>query len=140
MREVMLNKDEAFGTQIPIQMPIQQVDDELPARRKRPRPWVLKHIGTRNPIGMPFVNVVGKPIDVVKRKTGFAKAILNRIHRELICMLRATETFLFDSGHDFAVAHQNRCGVVPMMPWIMQSDVKQRILSRVRGIEPARNA
>jgi hypothetical protein len=139
MCEVMLNKDEALGTQIPIQMSIEQVDGELPARRKRPRPRVLKHIGANHPIGMSLVNVVGNPIDVVKRKTGCAKAIPNRMQREFIRVLRATEAFLFDSGNDFTVAHQNRCGVVSMMPWIVHSDVKQRVLSWIRRIEAARN-
>jgi hypothetical protein len=139
MREVMLNKDEALGIQSPIQMPIQQVDGELPACRKRPHPWILKHIGTHHPIGARFVNIVGKPIDVVKRKTCCAKAIPNRMKWEFIRVLRATKAFLFDSGNDFAVAHHNSCGVVPMMPWIMDSNVKQLVLSWVRRIGPARN-
>jgi hypothetical protein len=88
---------------------------------------------------MLLVDVIGNPIDVVKRKTGCAKAMPNRIQWEFICMLRATEAFLFDSGHDFAVAHYNRCGVVRMMPWIMHSDVTQRVYSWIRRIKPARN-
>jgi hypothetical protein len=139
MREVMLNKDEALGTQRPIQMPIQQVYGELSASRKRPRPRILKHMGTQHPIGAPLVNVVGKPIDVVKRKTCCAKAIPNRMQWEFIRVLRATKAFLFDSDNDFAVAHHNSGGVVPMMPRIMHSDVKQRVLSWVPRIRPARN-
>jgi hypothetical protein len=139
MREVMLNKDEALETQSPIQMPIEPVDDELPAGRKRRRPRILKDIGTHHPIGAPLVNIVGNPIDVVKRKTCCAKAIPNCMQWEFIRVLRATKPFLFDSDNDFAVAHHNSCGVVPMMPWIMHSDVKQRVLSRVRRIRPTRN-
>jgi hypothetical protein len=88
---------------------------------------------------VPLVNIVGNPIDIGKRKTCRAKAIPNRMQWEFIRVLRATEAFLFDSGNDFAVAHYNSGGVVPMMPWIMYSDVKQRVLSWVRRIGSARN-